>query len=251
MDRQTAQGWPFLIGRGRRRGYTTLLAPDFLVAEQAHGALEEIIAPSAGDDHTRTARLASTSGRRLTVVYATHRVTAADIGEPADPVDEHSRPLQIMYGFVCPETWASPQPDPAIAESDLRTARTAALDSYRRFLSTAEDAVTVEPSVAYPLRSRLPADSPSTVVAAAAGPPPAAAAHPNVPTRQNPVAQGPNGAGTTWKVIVLVVAALTLIVLAIYRLTQDPGDCRPRDQPPTASTDQRPECPPHDPVTPR
>jgi len=95
-------------------------------------------------------------GRQLTIVYATHLLTAADLVDPAtatgelipEPRDEHNRPLRLIYGFASPNTWIS---EPA--EADLSAARETALTTYRRFL-TDEERVSVVSSHQYPLRSR-------------------------------------------------------------------------------------------------
>jgi hypothetical protein len=141
-----AQGWPFLIGAGRRHDYTTLLAPEFLIARREHGILDEVVTPTAVDAPARAIEMTTPSGHRLYVTYKTRQVTRDDVD---DARDEHSRPLRVMFGFACPDARID-----ELAETDLDTARTAALDVYRRFLDN-EDHFTAVPSAAFPLRSTI------------------------------------------------------------------------------------------------
>ncbi|MCT9935111.1 hypothetical protein N5079_33410 [Planotetraspora sp. A-T 1434] len=152
-DISSARAWPFLVARGRYRGYRTLLAPDFLVAERDYGILDDTVVPSTNEDQANVIGVTTRAGRPLTVVHGTHLVTSADIAEPgtepADhaPRDQHSRPLQLIYGFVCVD---GPISEPH--DDDLRICRDTALATYRRFLKD-EDAFTVEPAGKFLLRS--------------------------------------------------------------------------------------------------
>jgi hypothetical protein len=91
------------------------------------------------------------------VVYATHLLTAADIQAPqttarakiAEPRDEHSRPLRLIYGFVSSDARIT-QP----AAADLHFAWEAALKVYRRFLEN-ENTVGVAPARSFALHSRV------------------------------------------------------------------------------------------------
>ncbi|MBC6461324.1 hypothetical protein, partial [Actinomadura sp. HBU206391] len=243
MSRATAQGWPFLVGRGRRRGYSTLLAPDFLVAQQSYGILEEVIDPSSAGESAQAVQVVVSSGVRLTVVHALHRVTAADVGEPgedaADPVDEHSRPLRVMYGYVCPGSWVPSYGDPAAAETDLRAARTAALDSYRRFLSSGEDGFAVEPSAAYPLHS-LPADEASAPVLVDHSRPSRSPARP-----YGGADRESTHARAVWNLLILGVVGLICLVLVIMWLRPDKPECPPVDPTPTTQATGKPQTQPN------
>jgi hypothetical protein len=126
----TVDGWPFLIARGRRRGYSVLLAPRYLVGD--HGFLEEAAAPVRGAPF----RVAAVPGRGR-LAWAEHVVSTSDIG--GDPHDEYGRPLRLLYGFLCR------QGKPAVAGEDLEHAREVALSVYRRFLAGEEEFL-VEPS---------------------------------------------------------------------------------------------------------
>lgn len=130
--------WPFLIARGRQRGYSVLLAPHFLVAEDDYGFLEEAAGPVHGSEPVRMGLATSRRGWRFGLVWSEYRVTAADVGGTTDPRDEHSRPLRLSYGLLTTGTATN---DPA----DLDRARRAALDTYRRFLAD-EHHFTTEPS---------------------------------------------------------------------------------------------------------
>jgi hypothetical protein len=155
-----ATGWPFLVAPGRRRDYTILLAPQFLVDEVDYGFLDRAVRPDAESGPATVTGARTRAGRELTLVYATHRLTAADTGSP-DVRDEHGRPLRLIYGFA---TVPSSIPDPDRA--DLACARETALRTYRRFLAD-EDTLTVAGSSAFPLLSHVD------------GPPPPAAGTPS------------------------------------------------------------------------
>jgi hypothetical protein len=140
----TPVGWPFLVAPGRRRDYTILLAPGFLVADLDHGVLERVTRPDGGDDRPTTVDTSTGRGRRLSVVYATHLLTAADLdrGDPDGGVpdgagarDEHGRPLRLIYGYA---TRDGRVVEPASA--DLGRAREEALRAYRSFLADEEGA---------------------------------------------------------------------------------------------------------------
>ncbi|MCE7010382.1 hypothetical protein LWC34_47400 [Kibdelosporangium philippinense] len=134
-----AQGWPFLVARGRQSGYTVRLAPDFLIKTREYGLLEEI-AGTGG-------QVANVKG--LAVVWAEHTVTGSDIDAAEAPRDEHSRPLHLMYGFVSPHGTID-QP----SEVDLSRSRELALETFRRFLAD-EREFTLEPSGPFPLASSI------------------------------------------------------------------------------------------------
>jgi hypothetical protein len=139
----TTQGWPFLIARGRTRGYSVLLAPDFLVAGRDYGFLEEVAGPLPDGTPFRV---------------KTVRREQGDIGivwcdRPTGIHDEHSRPLRLLAGFACAGTISRP------SEMDLEAARTAALTTFDRFLRD-EDGFTVESAPPFPAQStvaRIPA----------------------------------------------------------------------------------------------
>jgi hypothetical protein len=202
----SAQGWPFLIGAGRRRDYSTLLAPDFLVVRREHGLLNEVVGPTPGNSSPRVTEATTPTGQRLGIAYATHLVTAADV---ADPRDEHSRPLRLIYGFVCPDGRIA---EPAAA--DLAAAHTAALDVYRRFLAN-EDRFTAVPSAAFPLQS--------TVTAVAVSDP----ARPRQPTGATPTPSRQ----AVWGWGAAIVAVVVATVLLIVNVGGEPG----RDNSPTPS----------------
>ncbi|MGH3645828.1 MAG: hypothetical protein ACRDTM_01400 [Micromonosporaceae bacterium] len=150
-------GWPFLVASGRRRDYSILLAPDFLVDELDYGILEEVVSPASERDPARVVQVDTRGGRRLSIAYATHLLSGEDVGEPAR--DEHGRPLRLVHGFVSRDGLIT-EPAPA----DLAFAREAALEAYRRFLED-EEQFAVVPAPAFPLRSRTTGEA-ETVMAA-------------------------------------------------------------------------------------
>jgi hypothetical protein len=159
--------WPFLIARGRQRGYSVLLAPHFLLAEGDYGFLEEATGPVPGSQPVRVGVATSNHGRRFGLTWSEHRITAADVGGTADPRDEHSRPLLLLYGFLSADT-AIDTP----AGADLDRARRVALDTYRRFL-TDEHGFTTEPSAPLDTHAAEPPVSSGVRAVLAPAPPPA------------------------------------------------------------------------------
>lgn len=122
--------WPFMIGRGRRTGYRTLLCPEILVRDHAYGVLERKTEPNMGRGRPMETRLRTQDGRALTVVQVSRRVTPADLPDTADLYDTHGRPLVVIYGLVFEGT-LSVTP----ANTDLERARQAAMAAFADFLA--------------------------------------------------------------------------------------------------------------------
>jgi hypothetical protein len=200
------RGWAFLVAAGRRRDYAILLAPDFLVADLDYGVLDRVARPAVGPGPAEVVDVSTGHGRRLTVVSATHLLTAADLtdvtagnrtvadvtaadsgaGHPgADPRDEHGRPLRLVYGFVTADVRVV-----APAAADLGHARAVALAAYRRFLVD-EDQLAVRPAAAFGLRSATVARN----------------NHPPVPARARPTAAAADPARRRRWVVGLAVSA--------------------------------------------
>ncbi|MEV4623518.1 hypothetical protein AB0J74_33025 [Asanoa sp. NPDC049573] len=135
--------WPAAVAAGRRRDYSTVLAPDVLA--DGYGVLVEALSPGPVGGPPR---LRTLGGGRFTVAYVTHALTTADLGEPGAPRplrDEQSRPLLMMCGLVRAGTTSTPP-----RESDLDGARRVALAAYRHFLA-GEEAFRALPSRAVPV----------------------------------------------------------------------------------------------------
>jgi hypothetical protein len=146
-----ACGWPFLVARGRRRGYRTVLAPDFLAERNLHNVLSEASdAAKLPGDAVCCVDLEHAELGPMTISYRTEQLTSADLGGASAgdelATDEHGRPLEILYGIVARDRLSGP-----LDGKDLRTARSAALRSYRRFLD-AEDGFDVDASRSFALR---------------------------------------------------------------------------------------------------
>jgi hypothetical protein len=122
--------WPAAVAAGRRRDYSTVLAPDVLAG--GYGVLVEALSPGPVGGPPRMRTL---GGGRFTVAYVTHALTTADLGEEDKrPLrDEQSRPLLMMYGLVRAGTTSTPP-----RQSDLDGARRVALAAYRHFLAGEE-----------------------------------------------------------------------------------------------------------------
>jgi hypothetical protein len=140
-----SHAWPFLIARGRRAGYRTLLAPQPFLTEGDDALLENNVQPSGLHDRPQILNLITRTGRPVSVVHATHRLTAADLGLTDDPKDEHGRPLHLLYGFVRPRTRT-------VDLVDLRTAQAVILEVYRQFLDD-EANFTIRAGQPFPLRT--------------------------------------------------------------------------------------------------
>jgi hypothetical protein len=117
----TGRAWPFLIARGRRRGYSALLVPGFL---REHGFLEATVIPL---DDVPSRAAATPHG---VLVWAEHAVTTAEAG--GEPRDEYGRPLVLLHGFLCPDG------DPVAAPAALARTGSTALSAYQRFLADEE-----------------------------------------------------------------------------------------------------------------
>lgn len=156
---ESAYGWPFLVARGRERGYRTILAPGFLTERRLHGLLSD----AANGQGPREIEVERPGVGRLTLVCRTEQMTEAELdggrGEGL-ATDEHGRPLEILYGIVCRGRLGG-----HVDEGDLGAARAEALASYRRFLAE-ENGFGVDTSDAFALRG-------VTAVADAAPPKPA------------------------------------------------------------------------------
>ena len=218
MTPATAAAWPFLIARGRRRGYSVLLAPAWLIAEGDHGFLEDTVGPVDPPATWRSAPAVSPHGRRLSLVWAEHAVTAADVGESAAPRDEHSRPLRLLHGVLCA---SEAVPDPATA--GLAGSREAALATYRRFLAD-EDRFAVEGSA--PFQVTIAAGTQRRTPQPEARPAPAAVSSRS--SRSSPLSRG----RLTVPVLAGVSAVAAVFTTAAILLSGGP------DQPPV------PLCPP-------
>jgi multiple sugar transport system substrate-binding protein len=157
-----SEGWAFLVARGRRAGYRTVLAPAFLVDRNEH----HVLAESTGGHHCEDARaveLATAQVGPFSIGYTSERLTRSDVEAGTDGgellTDEHGRPLEIVYGVVSRDMLDGP-----LDAEDLRTARAHALQSYRSFLSD-EQGHRVDASAAFRLRT------PGHVRAASPAPP--------------------------------------------------------------------------------
>jgi hypothetical protein len=203
-------GWPFLVARGRRAGYRSLLVPPgltdrgSLLADALSG---DGLAP--GSVRTRTVDVSDVGP-----VLCTYRVERLDgsagLGEPSELRDEHGRPLEILYGVACVTST-----EPHVVQVDhhaLDLARTAALSTYARLLAD-EGAFRPEESRAVQLRSTPvprdaePVPTPVRPVGAAAGATPRPATAPprtGLPSWLLPAAVG---------LLVVVVAAVAWKVL--------------------------------------
>src|SRR3954469_9087360 len=146
--------WPFLVARGRHRGYRTILAPGFLTERRLHGLLSDSTSGEQMDaSRAREVEVERPEVGALTLVYRTENMTEAELdGGRGDGLatDEHGRPLEMLYGIVCrgrPGGWScSPASSPGAgcpaasttppwAPPDARPSRAIAASSPRRTAS--------------------------------------------------------------------------------------------------------------------
>ena len=134
----TGRAWPFLVARGRRRGYSALLVPGFL---REHGFLEATATPLNGVPSRAVATPYGVLG------WAEHAVTAVEAG--GEPRDEYGRPLVLLHGFL------SPDGEPATSSAALSRTRATALAAYGRFLA-GEEGFRTERSEPFPIEVAVP-----------------------------------------------------------------------------------------------
>jgi hypothetical protein len=154
-DRQAAfHGWAFLVARGRRKGYRSLLVPDFLAESNEYGVLSQMTGADAPVGGAPTiARVHGLAAGDVVLTYQTQRLTYGDVGissdhRPEEPLtDEFGRPLDLLYGFVCRAAGLS-----TVDDADFLTARAEAIRTYQRFLAD-ESGFELETSKPFVLRS--------------------------------------------------------------------------------------------------
>lgn len=251
-DPRSPLGWPFLVARGRRVGYRSLLVPEFLVGTGDDGVLNTSVRGDGGPAApARIDRIPTTAVGPMTAAYVTYRVTQADVAgggtgspvpddddpgqgrdesRPDDPgplvTDRHSRPLEVLYGFVYRHGTID-----ELHEADLHTARRTALDVYSRFLDD-EDGFALEASTAFPLRSSVHPIRSSHALSAGtsptAGPSPSAP----VPARRSPPEPAASSRGArTWNVVIGALAVALLAAVGKVLLASSPS------APPPAGSD--------------
>ncbi|SDH81226.1 hypothetical protein SAMN05192558_105165 [Actinokineospora alba] len=216
-------GWPFLIARGRRRGYRVLLAPDVL---PTYGFLDDDVLSVRPDARYQAGRVGG-----YFLVWNEYPLAEGEVEGPVR--DEHSRPLVLTVGVLYPG-------DTIADDTELPRAHRVALDTYRRFLAD-EEGFRVErsaqfdpPTRAAPPAAERPTAHPEELAYAASRPLPP------------PPSRSGNRTLIAGAVGVAVVAAIA-VVLAVTGSTPDPpplprcpatttatpGTTTPSPQPPT------------------
>jgi hypothetical protein len=212
-----AHGWPFLVARGRRKGYRVLLVPEPLADSNQHGLLADVLTGEfSPSEWPRVETVAAAGIGPICCAYRTERLGQADRqGSPEQlMLDQHGRPLEILYGLICATDGVL---DPAAADLDL--ARTEALATYRRFLAD-EAGFTPECSHSFPLRSMLSPASPSKLAPAA--PNQYEEARPGPPPAFSPSGLSPRAAGKGPAMAVLAVLGVALAGTAWALLLRQP-----------------------------
>ena len=154
MTSESTLGWAFLVARGRQTGYQLLLAPDFIMAGRESALLmDEIRGEVPMHGPPVVTDIAGPTSGPLCMVYRTARATRREVGaaeRPAEPLlDRAGRPLVLTYGFICSGSSVL-----APRDQDLRVARSAAVETYRRF-HAAEATFQPETSHPYSLQSTV------------------------------------------------------------------------------------------------
>jgi hypothetical protein len=122
------------------------LAPDFLVAHNLHSVLSESAGGDSADEGGRhTIEINNSEVGHMSLTYRTEQVKRRYVDEESDKqdelvLDEHGRPLELLYGVV-----SRHQPPSTVDERDLQWAREEAVVSYRRFLGE-EDTFQIDAS---------------------------------------------------------------------------------------------------------
>lgn len=145
--------WPFLIARGRRSGYQTLVCPEPLAIDDAYGILEREIEPNPDRDTPSTLELRTTDGRTFTAVHLSHVASAEDLGA-ADARDAHGRPLLLIFGLLWERALVL-----ELSTADVDIAFQTALTAYRRFLAD-EDHYSLAVSRPFPTSSTIETATP-------------------------------------------------------------------------------------------
>jgi hypothetical protein len=212
-----AYGWAFVVGRGRRKGYKSLLVPDFLATSNEYGVIGQL--GTDGDDRApRITQLHGLAAGDIGLSYRTYRPTAADLGiaSTGPPTDEFGRPLELLYGFVVRAAEIK-----ALDDTDFLTARAQAIGTYQRFLAD-EAGFELEASSPYALLSAVRPSVPSPAGAEAASPTASASSEPPVaapsPRRPEPETDlRPSGERVSVSPVArrnVVLVALVLVVLS-------------------------------------
>jgi branched-chain amino acid transport system substrate-binding protein len=140
------EGWSFLVARGRRTGYRTVLAPEFLVDRGLDGLLAASVAAAQYEGAQRLVEVDVADIGRLTVAVMTERPSLRELDVDTESeelaTDEHGRPLRMLFGVVVLGRTRG-----AVRDGDMQRARGDALVSYRRFLA-AEDRFETDRSIA-------------------------------------------------------------------------------------------------------
>lgn len=215
-----AYGWTFLVARGRRTGYQTLLAPDFLAESNEYGVLGEL---ADADAQPAIARLHGLTAGDVVLAYRTQRLTDADLGEGGPLTDEFGRPLELLYGFA-----VRAEAIGRLDDADFGRAQAEALGTYQRFLAD-ESSFGLETSRAFALRS-IPATAeprpaepkpaapvPAAPVMVPAEPVPAAFVVPA------PVAAAPRSPAARRSLVLAGILILALSATVWFALLRDRG----------------------------
>ncbi len=139
-------GWTFLVARGRRRGYRSLLIPELLADSNEGGVLDQL---AGGETGVEIAEVHGLTLGDVVLVSQTERLAANDLGARMGdpPTDQFGRPLEVLYGFVIRAGGIS-----ELDDTDLASARAEAMRTYRRFLAD-ESGFQPEISKSFALRS--------------------------------------------------------------------------------------------------
>ena len=223
----TAHGWAFLVARGRRKGYQSLLVPDFLAESNEYGVLSQTASGDFPPDGApRISRVSGLVAGDVTLTYQTQRLSYADLADgtssdalgghrPEDPLtDEFGRPLDLLYGFVCRAAGIS-----EVDDADFLSARAEALRTYRRFLAD-ESGFELETSRPFVLRSvpapstREPSPAPALLHDATPAPlPTAEPAQVAVAAHLPPARRSPQMSAVLGALLVLAVSAAVWVLV--------------------------------------
>lgn len=139
---ERVEWWPFLISRGRRTPFRTVVVPD-LPGGAADG-LEPVLLDAAGGKPTPEGQLRFRVVERsdaddLALVFRVIRPDPVEAGERRGPLyDAHSRPIYLIEGVLrtLPAVASDGGPRPWVPQGALRTAHEHNVPAFQRFWQT-------------------------------------------------------------------------------------------------------------------
>ena len=133
----STEWWPFLISRGRRTPFRTVVVPGVSSATD----LAPVMLDAAGGaptpaGHARFRVIERPGADNLALAFRVVRPDAVETGGDGEPLrDEHSRPIYLIEGVLrtLPEGTAADRPRPCVPLGALQAAHEHNVPVFRRF----------------------------------------------------------------------------------------------------------------------